>query len=479
MKKPLLLTLTIITMTTAMPPFDETRTLCPYFTALDSSVDQRSRCTEMFKHQPNLKKTRTSNRFTHVVDSLVTTYNLDKSFSRYNDNGLCQTRTEYAWDSSAGILKKHRMEVFAYNSQGRRVCDTIYDWIDPLNSWRKYYKTETPYDSLGNLVSLTNYRFDTTAESWGPTTKTEVIYNVQANCDDYIQHQWDTTSGTWTPTSKFRNTFDETGVRLSQTDYTWDNASGSWIPHSKYEYINDDYGNIIYETTYRWDTSSESWEGGENPRRKHGLTYDENGTLIKQIDYYWNSPFDTYIESFMFEMTYDDISGSCTSESGYSWDGNDWSLGYKNVFSFINVPLTAILMDDELRSAHEDIDAKNGIVTYKHWEFNSENDTITLVSTWTAYYSPLPGEPVIPQVNNPVQRTFAITRTPTAITVTSSRADSKTQATVYDLQGRTLWKSSIGTFHRIQTVRFPAGVYLLAISDASGKRMKTGNFTKQ
>ncbi len=109
--------------------------------------------------------------------------------------------------------------------------------------------------------------------------------------------------------------------KLDSMIFWWmDENTNQLVPFIKGEYTYDTNGNMTQELDYFWD---------ENTSRlvadmKHVYTYDANGNITQKLDYAWDGT-SQWVDDYKEEYTYD-ANGNITRELSYYWDESTSSL---------------------------------------------------------------------------------------------------------------------------------------------------------
>ncbi|MCB9202952.1 MAG: T9SS type A sorting domain-containing protein [Flavobacteriales bacterium] len=130
--------------------------------------------------------------------------------------------------------------------------------------------------------------------------------------------------------------FGQTKIESSLSQY-YDGTS--WLNSNGYDYSYDDNGNLISEVEYYWDSSNSTW-------KNQSITlynYNTDNKVVQEIYQYWDGT--QYINSYKTTYSYNSA-GSITQMINQNWNGTQWENESKSDFTYDNGKILVVLFQD-------------------------------------------------------------------------------------------------------------------------------------
>ena len=231
---------------------------------------------------------------------------------------------KYAYDDHANLTERifeiyennifhyARKNVYAYDDDNNCILEAeLYNHGE--DEWEEEDRTECTYDANGNCLSKTFYM-------WGePISKCFWTYDVVSHC--LTEEYWQYYSDDWHPSNRMENTYDAHGNltlclhQNRETEDTWENSY-------KEEYSFDVNDNVILEVKYKWYTYEQEWEEDERTT----YSYDANNNVICKMVY--NGATEKT------EYTYNEANLLILVVSTRFSSGNFWEKEFKSEYEY-------------------------------------------------------------------------------------------------------------------------------------------------
>ena len=185
------------------------------------------------------------------------------------------------------------------------------------------------YDEDEKTIIQTKQEFES---KW--VTKSKVTFNYYSDIDDATldvdYYLTDDEKVVWIPAACSKFEYDSNGYQSKETVCYWSSIKNDWIEFWKYEFGHDSAGNMTMYAVYG-KTRDENWIG----KTKRESEYNENGKIIKEKDYSWNSSNKEWflnMESEEVELDNGKIEGILYSLK--SWSSNSSPSHYDSKFVY-------------------------------------------------------------------------------------------------------------------------------------------------
>lgn len=243
--------------------------------------------------------------------------------------------TSYKYDENDNLIEKRiwSWAIYKYDYNEFWLVETETIVMDESDSSKDIVTTYS-YDSNNNLVSKTD-------ALWNETTYT---YDLYDRLTKETNPEWTYVSYTynkdWTIDTK--SVYDSSNNILSKTEYAYD-----WL------------GNIVKETSYS-DATNSTWAISKS------IVYDNNGKVVKQIDWKWNETINVYDNLWRLDYTLD----SLWNKVDYSYDNRDLTTSKSIILNTGTwIVTTSYNYDDDGRLVSE-TDNLNNTKTYIYNNLN-------------------------------------------------------------------------------------------------------------
>ena len=263
--------------------------------------------------------------FEYNSDNLI----IEKEEITYNLNGTTGINTSYTYDSNNNIdiqISSYLDSISwvnyiknddDYNINGNKIQSIISYWNNSLSIFRNSSKTEFNYDINNNLSQEITYAWDTISSVWIYSWKREHTYNINGFITLTAQHLWNNGwEGHWK--NEYEYDLNNNISKDSRYWWGWDGINYTWTPNTKYEYSYDVNNNNIL-SKIGFTTTSPSASGISFLLfQKEVYSYDTNNQQIEQIQLFWNSTSQSWVNSSKTETDY--INSQIIERIYYSWD---------------------------------------------------------------------------------------------------------------------------------------------------------------
>ena len=363
-----------------------------------------------------------------------------------DDNGNSILYLYYIFNTESQSNVPNRKKEITRNTNGAATLNLYYDWNTENQSFIPTFKDEITYDDNGSFTLYVGYIWNTDSQSFVPAEKTEVTYDTNENQILRLTYYWDTENQSFVPSVKYEYTYDTNGNIILYFERRWNTETQSFVSYisvvSERNYDTD--GNITWHRmTYNsWDTDTQSFI----QYRQREQTYDTNGNIILDLDYY-----DDYGNSKK-EYTFDyDRIIPLTKVIYY-----DWFPGL-GVFKPNSKKEYTIITDSDTDYA------VMGTIFQYETNFNQWTEVVGSEFKSFENYTKIASL----SVEGLNETLFSIYPNPTNNALFISGNETPITVSIYNLLGKEVL--SIKNTNNINVEALPSGVYVIRISDGVGQ----------
>ena len=277
--------------------------------------------------------------YTYYFNNLTLAFGTKTSYT-YDSNNNIDTQIVKTLDSIACI--NYMMTVDDYDLNSNKIQSVVSYWNNSLSIFINSSKTESIYDINNNLTQTITYSWDTTSSNWVESWKREYTYNSSGLMTLMAQYTW---NNGWEGHWKKEYEYDLNNNLSKDLRYWWgwDGITYTWTPNTKYEYSYDINNNILSKTGFI--PSSPSTSGiSFQLFQKDVYSYNTNSQQIEQINSFWDSTTQSWLNSSKTESEY--INSQINERISYSWDSvsSIWNSTYKTeyLYNVNGVSITSI-----------------------------------------------------------------------------------------------------------------------------------------
>jgi hypothetical protein len=277
--------------------------------------------------------------YTYYFNNLMLAYGTKTSYT-YDSNNNIDIQIVRILDSIACI--NYMMTDDDYDLNANKIQSVVSYWDNSLSIFINSSKTECIYDINNNLTLKITYSWDTTLSIWVDSWKREYAYNSNGFITFTAQYLWDNGwEGHWK--NEYEYDLNNNLSKDSRYWWGWDGITYTWTPNTKYEYSYDNNNNILSKTGFIPSSPSASGISFQL-FQKDVYSYNTNNQQIEQINSFWDSTTQSWVNSSKTESEY--INSQINERISYSWDSisSIWNSTYKTeyLYNVNGVSITSI-----------------------------------------------------------------------------------------------------------------------------------------
>ena len=276
--------------------------------------------------------------YTYYFNNLMLAYGTKTSYT-YDSNNNIDIQIVRILDSIACI--NYMMTDDDYDLNANKIQSVVSYWDNSLSIFINSSKTECIYDINNNLTLKITYSWDTTLSIWVDSWKREYAYNSNGFITFTAQYLWNNGwEGHWK--NEYEYDLNNNLSKDSRYWWGWDGITYTWTPNTKYEYSYDN-NNILSKTGFIPSSASASGISFQL-FQKDVYSYNTNNQQIEQINSFWDSTTQSWVNSSKTESEY--INSQINERISYSWDSisSIWNSTYKTeyLYNVNGVSITSI-----------------------------------------------------------------------------------------------------------------------------------------
>ena len=279
--------------------------------------------------------------YTYYFNNLMLAYGTKTSYT-YDSNNNIDIQIVRILDSIACI--NYMMTDDDYDLNANKIQSVVSYWDNSLSIFINSSKTECIYDINNNLTLKITYSWDTTLSIWVDSWKREYAYNSNGFITFTAQYLWNNGwEGHWK--NEYEYDLNNNLSKDSRYWWGWDGITYTWTPNTKYEYSydNNNNNNILSKTGFIPSSPSASGISFQL-FQKDVYSYNTNNQQIEQINSFWDSTTQSWVNSSKTESEY--INSQINERISYSWDSisSIWNSTYKTeyLYNVNGVSITSI-----------------------------------------------------------------------------------------------------------------------------------------
>jgi hypothetical protein len=277
--------------------------------------------------------------YTYYFNNLMLAYGTKTSYT-YDSNNNIDIQIVRILDSIACI--NYMMTDDDYDLNANKIQSVVSYWDNSLSIFINSSKTECIYDINNNLTLKITYSWDTTLSIWVDSWKREYAYNSNGFITFTAQYLWNNGwEGHWK--NEYEYDLNNNLSKDSRYWWGWDGITYTWTPNTKYEYSYDNNNNILSKTGFIPSSPSASGISFQL-FQKDVYSYNTNNQQIEQINSFWDSTTQSWVNSSKTESEY--INSQINERISYSWDSisSIWNSTYKTeyLYNVNGVSITSI-----------------------------------------------------------------------------------------------------------------------------------------
>ena len=279
--------------------------------------------------------------YTYYFNNLMLAYGTKTSYT-YDSNNNIDIQIVRILDSIACI--NYMMTDDDYDLNANKIQSVVSYWDNSLSIFINSSKTECIYDINNNLTQKITYSWDTTLSIWVDSWKREYAYNSNGFITFTAQYLWNNGwEGHWK--NEYEYDLNNNLSKDSRYWWGWDGITYTWTPNTKYEYSydNNNNNNILSKTGFIPSSPSASGISFQL-FQKDVYSYNTNNQQIEQINSFWDSTTQSWVNSSKTESEY--INSQINERISYSWDSisSIWNSTYKTeyLYNVNGVSITSI-----------------------------------------------------------------------------------------------------------------------------------------
>lgn len=226
----------------------------------------------------------------------------------YNPDGQC-------WYPSSNA-ENH------YDAEGRLTYDLFLYNMDQDDTWDYGYKFIYTYGE--NSKDTEYYDWYNSSKDFVPNSKNAVFYNAHGKEIGWASYYYDYQSDgsiKWIGSNYDIREVDDEGREILREQRSWNYEAGFWCDGFKREYSYDENGKVIYQADYYGSYDSSDW------RQKNTTEYSDNGYDYSSYEFVDGNWVGTYKTGYVYRED-----GSTDWLASYDWDAatNRWRGNYHN-----------------------------------------------------------------------------------------------------------------------------------------------------
>ena len=277
--------------------------------------------------------------YTYYFNNLMLAYGTKTSYT-YDSNNNIEIQIVRILDSIACL--NYMMTDDDYDLNANKIQSVVSYWDNSLSIFINSSKTECIYDINNNLTLKITYSWDTTLSIWVDSWKREYAYNSNGFITFTAQYLWNNGwEGHWK--NEYEYDLNNNLSKDSRYWWGWDGITYTWTPNTKYEYSYDNNNNILSKTGFIPSSPSASGISFQL-FQKDVYSYNTNNQQIEQINSFWDSTTQSWVNSSKTESEY--INSQINERISYSWDSisSIWNSTYKTeyLYNVNGVSITSI-----------------------------------------------------------------------------------------------------------------------------------------
>ena len=269
----------------------------------------------------NHKKSDLKGTYTYALDSvwLYDFDSLDNPYVKYkylfdfDENGIENSFRIVTLNSSTNNFENFYWGDYNYYNNGKTIVLSVF-W-NYNDSIYKHHKDSVIYDDNGNKTLFFVFDGDSV---WVNDEKTEYVYDANGNLIIYKYSYWSNTASSWRYDEKKEYTYSSNGLLTEELRYDYDQTADTWKNYRKYIY-NYDGSNLTEKIELSWNSSASQWDSSY----KDVYTYNSNNLLTSHTSYYFDNGTNTFVEDDKEDYTYD-ADGRLIIQVEYYWNGTSW-----------------------------------------------------------------------------------------------------------------------------------------------------------
>jgi hypothetical protein len=278
--------------------------------------------------------------YTYYFNNLMLAYGTKTSYT-YDSNNNIDIQIVRILDSIACI--NYMMTDDDYDLNANKIQSVVSYWDNSLSIFINSSKTECIYDINNNLTLKITYSWDTTLSIWVDSWKREYAYNSNGFITFTAQYLWNNGwEGHWK--NEYEYDLNNNLSKDSRYWWGWDGITYTWTPNTKYEYSYDNNNNNILSKTGFIPSSPSASGISFQLFQKDVYSYNTNNQQIEQINSFWDSTTQSWVNSSKTESEY--INSQINERISYSWDSisSIWNSTYKTeyLYNVNGVSITSI-----------------------------------------------------------------------------------------------------------------------------------------
>ena len=278
--------------------------------------------------------------YTYYFNNLMLAYGTKTSYT-YDSNNNIDIQIVRTLDSIACI--NYMMTDDDYDLNANKIQSVVSYWDNSLSIFINSSKTECIYDINNNLTLKITYSWDTTLSIWVDSWKREYAYNSNGFITFTAQYLWNNGwEGHWK--NEYEYDLNNNLSKDSRYWWGWDGITYTWTPNTKYEYSYDNNNNNILSKTGFIPSSPSASGISFQLFQKDVYSYNTNNQQIEQINSFWDSTTQSWVNSSKTESEY--INSQINERISYSWDSisSIWNSTYKTeyLYNVNGVSITSI-----------------------------------------------------------------------------------------------------------------------------------------
>lgn len=422
-------------------------------------------------------------------------------FKTTNSKIFLDSVVTQAWSDELNLLQNSFKNVYVFENEGRNLLLKIYSWNIELNRWSKTYDLYYYFDNEEKLIRTEFEMYVTSI--YKMFTKIEYSYTNRLLTQEAFFTKYEEEEP-WIEDGKTAYFYNENNLLIRALTNVWDDYLQTWIDGDKIEYRYNSKGNLTNESGYSWDDYAVEWSQNYSIENSFNL----NNHLIESVNYIievasgvlevdtkivyaYNSNNLAY--EILYEWEYDLLiwleiekneyfqpevgTDTLFKTRGYTWIKNQHS--WKNNIQSEFISTNKLLEQDVLY--HEYMETYLPFYVFDNIACDLINSYKWIDDKWIkteitiAYFSSITG---IGFDYHAKSKAMIYPNPSTDYLNVELNSLEETRCFVRDINGRTIFQSSIYKNARLNISNFQSGIYFIELQQ-KGQRFFTSKFIKK
>ncbi len=222
--------------------------------------------------------------------------------------------------------------------------------------------------------------------------------------DSVVSQEWDNDFNLWRNGLKEDFIYDGENITTRFLSY-WNYSASSWDRYDKEEYTFDANGNVLSKIT-SFQFNPTVWDFGSKTEYTYILNNDGVYKLTQEKYSVWDSNVGQWVNSNMYELTYDTNETLVTLKVDSDWDlgSKQWINSHQKEFFYINARISSVISSNWIYgttqwewkpNSKRDYFWDSPFIELLYYWDTDENDWINESKFELEYFNPPGGKPLI------------------------------------------------------------------------------------